>query len=414
VAKKTESNNESSSIRVSTDKIDSLLNLVGELVITQSMLARFGKEYTEESLDELRDGLTQLEQNTRELQESSMQIRMLPIKVVFSRFPRLLRDLTGKLKKKIKLEIEGETTELDKIVMEKIGDPLVHLVRNSLDHGIETPDVRVESGKTEVGTLKLVAYQEARNIVIEVIDDGAGLNKTRILEKAISNGLVTEDEVLSDDQINNLIFSPGFSTADVVSDISGRGVGMDVVRRNIQDIGGKVEVESEEGVGSKFTIRLPLTLAILEGQLVKAGTEVYVIPVLSIIESILIEKNSLSLIGNDVVVYHFREEYIAITDLRDSTRFNQKCDVSSYGDLQGGLLVVCDCDGKKLGIIVDELSDQQQVVIKSLDVNYRNVEGLSGGTILGDGRVALIIDPLEIRESCFTDKDENLILKESA
>ena len=407
-------NAETSSIRVSTDKIDNLLDLVGELVITQSMLARFAKEYTEENIDELRDGLVQLEQNTRELQESSMQIRMLPIKVVFSRFPRLLRDLTGKLKKKIKLVVEGETTELDKIVMEKIGDPLVHLVRNSIDHGIEIPEVRKAAGKPEVGILTLVAYQEARNIVIEVKDDGAGINKERVLKKAMESGLVQEDDHLTDDQINHLIFAPGFSTADVVSDISGRGVGMDVVKRNIQDIGGRVEVVSEEGVGSTFTIRLPLTLAILEGQLVKAGSEIYVIPVLTIIESILIKQKNLSLIGNDVLVYHFREEYIAITDLRDSQRFNQKCDVNSYSDMENSLLVVCDCDGKKMGVVVDELSDQQQVVIKSLDVNYKNVIGLSGGTILGDGRVALIIDPIELRASCFAGTEITPAIQEIA
>ena len=391
---------EYSSIRVSTDKIDSLLDLVGELVITQSMLARFGKEYDPELIDELRDGLAQLEQNTRELQESSMQIRMLPIKVIFSRFPRLLRDLTGKLKKKVKLEVEGETTELDKIVMEKIGDPLVHLVRNSLDHGIEIPEIRRNAGKTEVGTLKLVAYQEARNIVIQVIDDGAGLNKKRILEKAISNGLVNKDDNLSDDQINNLIFAPGFSTADVVSDISGRGVGMDVVKRNIQDIGGKVEVISEEGVGSTFTIRLPLTLAILDGQLVKSGTEIYVVPVLSIIESVLIDSKNLSLIANDQLVYHFREEYIMMSDLGKYGGFNGSCQVRDLSLLDNHILVVCECDGSKFGIIVDELSDQQQVVIKSLDVNYKDISGLSGGTILGDGKVALILDPVELRSSC--------------
>ncbi|NRB40918.1 MAG: chemotaxis protein CheA, partial [Pseudomonadales bacterium] len=314
----------------------------------------------------------------------------------------------------IKLVVEGETTELDKIVMEKIGDPLVHLVRNSIDHGIEIPEVRKAAGKAEVGILKLVAYQEARNIVIQVIDDGAGLNKKRILEKAIENGLVSQDDHLSDEQINHLIFAPGFSTADVVSDISGRGVGMDVVKRNIQDIGGRVEVISEEGKGSIFTIRLPLTLAILDGQLVKSGKEIYVIPVLTIIESVLVDLKNFSLIANDQLVYHFRDEYISISDLGKYGSFNGRCMVKDLSLLESHIIVVCECDGRKFGIIVDELSDQQQVVIKSLDVNYKEIRGLSGGTILGDGRVALILDPIELMNSCMEDVGGDNKLLESA
>ncbi len=392
---------EQSSIRVSTDKVDNLMDLVGELVITQSMLARFGKDYSEDSMEALKDGLAQLERNARELQESSMRIRMLPIKAVFSRFPRLIRDLSSQLGKQIDLQIEGEQTELDKIVMEKIGDPLVHLVRNSIDHGIETPEERSKHGKPERGCLKLNAYHEAGNIVIEINDDGAGLNHKRILSKALENGVINSEDTLTPDQIHNLIFQPGFSTAEEVTDISGRGVGMDVVRRNIQDIGGRVEVNSEEGVGTTFTIRLPLTLAILDGQLVKAGGDIFVIPLLSIIESVLINPDYVSVIGNTSIVYHFREEYIVIADLSSYGPITGR-NIDNFQSIANHLLVVCECDGKKFGIIVEEMSDQQQVVIKSLDVNYKHVKGLSGGTILGDGRVALILDPVDFMEYCMS------------
>ena len=390
---------EQSSIRVSTDKVDNLMDLVGELVITQSMLARFGKDYSEENLEELKDGLAQLERNARELQESSMRIRMLPIKSVFSRFPRLIRDLSSQLGKKIELQIEGEQTELDKIVMEKIGDPMVHLVRNSIDHGIELPETRISHGKPETGVLHLNAYHEAGNIVIEIKDDGAGLNKERILSKAIENNIVSAEDELSDDAIHNLIFQPGFSTADEVTDISGRGVGMDVVKRNIHDIGGRVEVSSEENVGTTFLIRLPLTLAILDGQLVRAGSDIFVIPLLAMIESVLIDPSQISVIGNDSIVYQFREEYISIADLSIYGPIIGT-NVDNFNVMADHLLVVCECDGIKFGIIVEEMSDQQQVVIKSLDVNYKHVQGLSGGTILGDGRVALILDPADFMDYC--------------
>ena len=260
---------ESASIRVAIDKVDSLLNLVGELVITQSMLRRFGDSYDPDSLKELRDGLSQLERHTRELQESAMQIRMLPINSSFNRFPRLVRDLSSKLGKKIDLVVSGEHTEVDKTVLEKLNDPLVHLVRNSLDHGIEMPDVRVENGKPEKGTLHLSAAHEGGNVIIKVEDDGAGLNRDKILSKAIQKGIVSANEELSEDRIDNLIFQPGFSTADEVSDVSGRGVGMDVVRRNILDLGGRIRVQSNPGLGTSLRISLPLTLAILDGQLVR-------------------------------------------------------------------------------------------------------------------------------------------------
>ena len=391
----------SSSIRVSIEKIDSLLNLVGELVITQSMLGRFKKDFTESDMADLRDGLAQLENNTRELQESAMQIRMLPIKVAFSRFTRLVRDLSRSLGKQVKLEVCGEQTELDKTILEKIGDPLVHLVRNSLDHGIETVEKRRAAGKPEQGLLRLSAYHEAGNIVIEIEDDGAGLNRDRILEKARQRGLVGEDEQLSDDRIHHLIFQPGFSTAEQVSDVSGRGVGMDVVRRNIQDLGGRVDVVSEPGVGSTFTIRLPLTLAILDGQLVGVGSETYVVPLLAIVESVLIDTRLISVIANDTTVYRLREDFLPVADLRAICNGTYSSGSITPDELAGKLMVVIENGGKRYGIVVDDLQEQQQVVIKSLESNYKHVHGLAGATILGDGTVALILDIPGLVQRCF-------------
>jgi len=378
---------ESSSIRVNTDKIDALINMVGELVITQSMLGQFGEEFDINNIDKLNEGLKQLERNTRELQENVMQIRMLPISFSFNRFPRLVHDLSSKLNKKIELKLSGESTELDKTVMEKIGDPLVHLVRNSLDHGIEMPADRIAAGKPETGTIHLNAYHEGGNIVIDIEDDGAGLNKERILSKAIERGIVKEGETLSDQQINALIFHAGFSTAEVVSNVSGRGVGMDVVKRNIHDLGGAVEVKSEEGKGSVFTIRLPLTLAILDGQLIRVGSQTYIVPLISIIESLQMKSESTKSIAGDAEVYSLREDYIPI--LRLHSVFNINCDSTKLDD---GLLVVVEAEGQKVGLFVDDLLAQQQVVIKSLETNYKKVEGVSGATILGDGTVAMILD----------------------
>ncbi len=386
-------NSDSGSVRVSISKIDSLLDLVGELVITQSMLARFGKEeFGEDSLEELIDGLEQLGRNTRELQDSAMQIRMLPIKVVFSRFPRLIRDLGSKLNKKIHLDIQGETTEIDKLVMEKIGDPLVHLVRNSVDHGIEPIEVRRSLGKPEMGTITLSATQEAGNVVITIGDDGAGLNKDKILKKAIEKGLVTPNDQLTDEAIYNLIFQPGFSTADTVSALSGRGVGMDVVQRNISDLGGRVTIKSEAGVGSEIIVRLPLTLAIMEGQLVRVGDAVYIIPLLSIIESVLVDVNDLNLIGQGLLVYHFRGEHIPIISLGEQGCFGSRCSADNIKQLENKLLIICEFGGAKMGLLVDSLSDQQQVVIKTLETNFQKRQGLLGATILGNGKVALILD----------------------
>ncbi len=394
---------ESSSIRVKIEKLDSLLDLVGELVITQSSLNRFGKEdHGENQLAGLQDGLVQLERNARELQESAMQVRMLPIKMTFSRFPRLVHDLSTKLNKKVELQIEGEQTELDKTVLEKVGDPLVHLVRNSLDHGIETVEERIKAGKPEVGIMRLSAHHEAGDIVIEVFDDGAGLNKERILAKARERGLVGEDEQLSDDAINNLIFQAGFSTAETVTDVSGRGVGMDVVRRNIMDLGGRVEVRSEQGKGSRFTIRLPLTLAILDGQLVDVDGDTYVIPLLSITESVLIDENKINLIIGKAPVYQFRNESIPVIILSEVCNISSKPVSSTRKNLNNKLLVVVETDGRLVGLVVDGLLEQQQVVIKSLETNFKRVEGLSGATILGDGSVALILDIPGVVKSCFS------------
>ncbi len=380
-------NQESGSIRVNIDKVDALINLVGELVITQSMLSRYSGDFDFTQLQGLREGLTELARSTRDIQESVMAIRMLPMSFAFSRFPRLVRDTGNALGKKVELRLVGENTELDKTVLEKIGDPLVHLVRNSLDHGLETPEARVAAGKPETGILELNAYHESGNIVIEVIDDGAGINKDKVLEKARASGLVGADEKLSDDQINNLIFRAGFSTVDKVSDLSGRGVGMDVVRRNIADLGGDVSVHSEMGVGSKFTIRLPLTLAILDGQLVRVGSESYIISLVSIVETIQPSSQKVNRIAGTSELFKLRGDYIPVVRLHEL--FGIEADST---DIDDGLLVVVEANGQRVGIFVDDLQDQQQVVIKSLEANYRQMDAISGATILGDGKVALIVD----------------------
>ena len=378
---------ESSSIRVDIEKIDSLINMVGELVITQSMLSQFGEDFALENLEKLRDGLGQLERNTRELQESVMRIRMIPISFAFNRFPRMIHDLCNKFGKKVQLKLSGESTELDKTVMEKIGDPLVHLVRNAMDHGIETPEVRVAAGKPHTGTLHLNAFHQGGNIVIEISDDGAGINAEKILKKAIERGLVEEGAELPQAKIYDLLFQPGFSTADKIPDVSGRGVGMDVVRKNIQALGGTVDVQSTLGKGSTFTVRLPLTLAILDGQLVRVGDHTYIIPLVSIVESLQVHKKNVNAIAGKAELYKLRDEYLPIIRLYEA--FNISPDSTS---LENGLLVVVEGEGQKAGLLVDDLLAQQQVVIKSLETNFRRVDGLSGATILGDGTVALILD----------------------
>ncbi len=389
-AVKSGGNRESSSIRVSIEKVDLLINLVGELVITQSMLNQVGAALLQRGGPEaeaLLNGLAQLERNTRELQENVLQIRMLPISFAFNRFPRLVRDLSNKMGKQVELVLTGEQTEVDKTVLEKIGDPLVHLVRNSLDHGLEMPEVRQAAGKPEQGRLELSAQHESGNIVIRISDDGAGLNREKILKKAIEKGLVSERDELSDERIDNLIFQPGFSTADKVSDLSGRGVGMDVVKRNINDLGGTVSIHSDPGKGSTVVIRLPLTLAILDGQLAKVGEETYILPLISIVESLQIRPDRLESVAGSAELYRFRDEYIPIV------RLNRLFGVvEGSNDLEQGLLVVVEAEGQHVGLFVDRLQGQQQVVIKSLETNFHQLEGVSGATILGDGQVALILD----------------------
>jgi two-component system, chemotaxis family, sensor kinase CheA len=378
---------DSSSIRVSIEKIDELLNTVGELVITQSMLGQLGNRFEGQEADQLRSGLATLERNVRELQESVMRVRMLPVSFVFSRFPRMVRDLSNRLGKDIELKLTGEQTELDKTVLEKIGDPLTHLVRNSIDHGIEKPDVRVAKGKPATGTVHLDAYHKGGNITIEVKDDGGGLNKERILAKAKDRGLVGANDVLTDDQVCELIFMPGFSTAETTTDVSGRGVGMDVVRRNVKELGGSIEVRSEAGKGSRFLITLPLTLAIVDGQSVSVGGENYIVPLTAIIESMQLKSSMVNMIAGGGEVFRFRDEYLPIVRLHQMFGVRPRTT-----ELTEGLLMVVEGDGRRVGLFVDDLLGQQQVVIKSLETNYRRVDGVSGATILGDGSVALILD----------------------
>ncbi|WP_026601232.1 chemotaxis protein CheA [Methylomonas sp. 11b] len=378
----------SSSIRVDTSKIDTLINMVGELVITQSMLSLLGEHFELNKLDQLKNGLSQLERHTRELQESVMNIRMLPISFVFSRFPRLAHDISSKLGKKIELKLVGENTEVDKTVVELLSDPLVHLVRNSLDHGIEMPDVRLAAGKPETGTVTLEAYHRGGNIVIEVTDDGKGLDKDKLRAKAIEKGLIDPDAILSDKQTYELIFMPGFSTAEKLTDISGRGVGMDVVRRNIQALGGNIEILSELGKGSTISIHLPLTLAILDGQSIAVGDETYILPLGSIIESLHVKEDRLNRVAGKGETFLLRGQYLPI--IRMHQIFNVP--TAKTTKLTEGLIVVVEGQGLRCGLFVDDLLGQQQVVIKSLEANYRRIEGVSGATILGDGSVALILD----------------------
>ncbi len=378
---------EANSIRVGIDKIDNLINMVGELVITQSMLDQIGENLDNSHVTQLRDGLAQLERNTRELQESVMRIRMLPISFSFNRFGRLVHDLGTQLGKKVELKLSGEHTELDKTVLEKMSDPLVHLVRNALDHGIETPEQRRAANKPETGVLHLHAFHQGGNIIIQISDDGAGFDVQKIRAKAIQKGLLSPEERPTNEQLYEFIFQPGFSTIEQVSDLSGRGVGMDVVRRNIRALGGTIEVKSKRGQGSTFSIRLPLTLAILDGQLVRVGQEIYILPLLSIIESLRAKPKLVNSLAGSAQVYRLRDEYIPILRLYDLFGITPRTT-----QLEQGLLVMVEGDGQKIGLFVDELLSQQQIVIKSLESNYKKVEGISGATILGDGSVALILD----------------------
>ncbi len=383
-------NADATSIRVGVERVDQLINLVGELVITHAMLAQTATRVDPVAHEGLLKGMGMLAHNTRSLQEAVMSIRMMPISFVFSRFPRVVRDLAGKLNKEVELKTVGENTELDKGLVEKIADPLNHLVRNSIDHGIETPEKRLAAGKRARGTITLRAFHQGGNIVIEVSDDGAGLNRDRILAKARSQGLPVTDS-MPDQEVWQLIFAAGFSTAEVVTDVSGRGVGMDVVRRNIKGIGGSIEIDSALGIGTRMSIRLPLTLAILDGMSVSIGGEIFIIPLAYIVESLQPKAGEVKSVNNQGEVIHVRGEYLPVVRAHEVFKI-----ASRSADMNAGTFVILEADGCKKALVVDELLGQHQVVIKSLETNYRKVHGVSGATIMGDGRVAMILDVAEV------------------
>jgi two-component system chemotaxis sensor kinase CheA len=377
---------EAATIRVAISKVDQLINLVGELVITQAMLAQNSRALDPALYQQLLTGLTDLDRNTRDLQESVMSIRMIPMSIVFSRFPRMLRDLANKLGKKVDFVTQGEATELDKGLVEKITDPLTHLVRNSCDHGVEMPADRIRAGKSETGTITLSAAHQGGSIVIEVRDDGRGMSREKILAKARERGMDVSDQ-MPDSDVWMLIFAPGFSTADVVTDVSGRGVGMDVVKRNIAALNGTVEIDSSEGYGMKVSIRLPLTLAIMDGMSVGVGNEVYILPLSSVVESFQVKSDAVSTVGQGSQLVKVRDEYMPVIELEkvfQVPRFDS--------DKSSDIMVVIEADGSRVALLVDELLGQQQVVVKNLESNYRKVPNISGATILGDGKVALILD----------------------
>jgi two-component system chemotaxis sensor kinase CheA len=377
---------EAATIRVAISKVDQLINLVGELVITQAMLAQNSRALDPAVYQQLLTGLADLDRNTRDLQESVMSIRMIPMSIVFSRFPRMLRDLAGKLGKKVDFVTLGEATELDKGLVEKITDPLTHLVRNSCDHGVEMPAERIAAGKSEVGTITLSASHQGGSIVIEVRDDGRGLSREKILGKARERGLDVSDQ-MTDADVWQLIFAPGFSTAAVVTDVSGRGVGMDVVKRNIAALNGTVEIESSEGYGMKVSVRLPLTLAIMDGMSVGVGGEVYILPLSSVVESFQVKAETVSTVGQGSQLVKVRDEYMPVIELEKVFQI-PRFDTDRASDI----MVVVEADGSRVVLLVDELLGQQQVVVKNLESNYRKVPNVSGATILGDGKVALILD----------------------
>ena len=377
---------EAATLRVSVEKVDQLINLVGELVITQAMLAQTSANVDPALYQKIAAVLADFDRNTRDLQQAVMSIRMIPMSIVFSRFPRMLRDLAGKLGKKVEFATKGEATELDKGLVEKITDPLTHLVRNSCDHGIELPAERLAKGKPETGTLTLIASHQGGSIVIEVRDDGKGLSREKLISKARERGISAPDS-MSDSEVWSLIFAPGFSTAEVVTDVSGRGVGMDVVKKNITALGGTVDIESTEGVGMSVKVRLPLTLAIMDSMSVGVGDECYILPLSSVVESVLLTADKLKSIGGSGRVVQGRDEFLPVIELE------RVFDVPRHGDEPASaIMVVVESDGTRMGLLVDELLGQQQVVVKNLESNYRKVQHVSGATIMGDGRVALILD----------------------
>ncbi|AHG22031.2 chemotaxis protein CheA [Chania multitudinisentens RB-25] len=385
-AKTRTKSSESTSIRVAVEKVDQLINLVGELVITQSMLAQRSGMLDPANHGDLLNSMSQLARNARDLQESVMSIRMMPMEYVFSRFPRLVHDLASKLGKQVELTLRGSSTELDKSLIERIIDPLTHLVRNSLDHGVEEPAARIAAGKPEVGNLILSAEHQGGNICIEVTDDGAGLNRQKILTKALSQGLSVSDS-MSDEDVGMLIFAPGFSTAELVTDVSGRGVGLDVVKRNIQEMGGHVEIHSQEGKGTSIRILLPLTLAILDGMSVKVNEEVFILPLNAVMESLQPQAEDLYLLAGGEHMLQVRGEYLPLVELY------RVFDVAgAKSEATQGIVVILQSAGRRYALLVDQLIGQHQVVVKNLESNYRKVPGISAATILGDGSVALIVD----------------------
>ncbi|MFB2649909.1 chemotaxis protein CheW [Shewanella mangrovisoli] len=385
VAKKASTSSQDATLRVETSKIDTLVNLAGELVITQSMLTLIGNELGGELGERLKTALNELERNTREMQEAVMSVRMLPVSFVFNRFHRLVRDLSEQLGKNVNLVIEGGNTEIDKGMIEKLVDPLTHLVRNSLDHGIEKPEKRVAAGKSEAGVLSLKASQRGGSIVIAVHDDGGGLNRERILQKARENGMALPEN-MTDKQVWQLIFAAGFSTAAEVTDVSGRGVGMDVVRKNIEALGGRIDIDSVAGEGATFEIQLPLTLAIVDGMSVSVGNQIYILPLVHIIESIQPQTEQLKFLAKERLL-RVREEYLPLLNLYQLMEIEPQAKTP-----EAGIVVLLESNNKRFGLCVDALVGQQQVVIKSLEKHYRRIPGVSGATIMGDGSVALILD----------------------
>lgn len=391
-APKKDDSSAANAIRVDVEKIDKLVNLVGELVITQAMIAAQIKDLSYDQFGGLITGVEELSHHTRELQDAVMSVRMQPVKTLFSRMPRVVRDLARKLNKDIKLELHGENTEVDKTIIQQLSDPLTHLIRNSADHGIETPEARTANNKQPQGTIRLSADHRSGQIVISIIDDGAGINREKVLKKAKERGIVKQDEAMTDEQIDYLIFAPGFSTAEVLSDVSGRGVGMDVVKRNIESIGGFIEVFNYPLQGLIININIPLTLAILDGMIVSVGEENYIIPINSILETLRPKAKDIKKIadGNDIIDY--RGEFIQLLYLSRLFEID-----NSVQDPEKGLVLIVETNQGKFGLVVDELLGQQQVVIKSLDQNSKGVEGISGATILGDGKVALILDMIKLQ-----------------
>lgn len=386
---------QATSIRVDLEKVDRLVNMIGELVITEAMLKAQTRDFNEGQFSGLMRGIGELSQHTRELQEAVMAVRMQPVKSIFSRMPRIVRDISAQLGKEIRLVTSGENTEVDKTVIEQLGDPLTHMIRNSVDHGIESPEVRIAMGKREEGTIHLSASHRGGRIIIEIRDDGAGINRTKVLAKAREKGLISVDDTPSDEECDNLIFLPGFSTADTVSNISGRGVGMDVVRRNIQSLGGTVRVATSVGKGSLFTVSLPLTLAILDGMIVRVGTENYIIPITNIIETLRPKSDHVKRVEGHNDVINVRGDFVTVVYLHRVFNIS-----GAESDPSKALIVLVESGHKKMGLVVDELIGQQQVVIKSLESNADPVAGVSGATILGDGRVSLILDIDGLKSLC--------------